>query len=237
MEVKEHKLKIKEIIDETSKVKVFRCEIPKDTEIDFCCGQFFMVSIEGDEENLKRAYSIASSPSEKSFIDIGLDKVGKFSTKLFNTKPGDTLIFKGPYGKFHFEEEMKNNLILIAGGTGVTPLMSIVRLANGKKLSNKIKLLYSVKTPEDIIYKDELEKIKNENSNFDYLATITRPEENDNWTGRTGRIDKELLKESIENIEDSLYFLCGPAEFVKGTIQFLEELGAAKDQIKTDVWG
>ena len=186
MEVKEYKLKIQEIINETPKVKAFRCKIPKGTEIKFYSGQFFMVSIEGDEENLKRAYSIASSPSQKNYIEIGLDKVGKFSAKLFDTKPGDTLIFKGPYGKFYFAEEMKNSIVLIGGGVGVTPLISIIRFCNDKNLSNRIKLIYSVKTPEEIIYKKELEKIKGENGNFDYIVTITRPEPHHNWQRRTG---------------------------------------------------
>ncbi len=237
MEIKEYKLKIKEIIDETPRVKIFRCEVPDDTEISFYSGQFFMVSIDGDEENLKRAYSIISSPSEKDHIDICLDKVGKFSTKLFNTNPDDTLIFKGPYGKFYFTEEMKNNLVLIAGGTGMTSLMSIIRYCNAKKLSNKIKFIYSVRTPADIICRDELEKIKNENNNFDYIVAVTRPEPEHNWQGRTGRIDEEFLKKNIEDVHGSLYFLCGPNEFVNANIEMLEKLGATKEQIKTDVWG
>lgn len=237
MEIKGYKLKIKDIIDETPRVKIFRCEIPNDVEINFYGGQFFMVSIEGDEENLKRAYSITSSPSEKGYIEIGLDKVGKFSTKLFGTKTGDVLIFKGPYGKFYFTEDMKNNLVFLGGGVGITPLMSIIRYCNDEKLSNKIKLLYSVKIPQNILYKDELEKIKNENNNFDYIVTITKPEPGHNWQGRTGRIDVELLKENIKDVSNSLYFICGPNEFVKAKIEMLEKLGATKEQIKTDIWG
>lgn len=237
MEVKEYKLEIEEIIDETPKVKAFRCKIPKGTEIKFYSGQFFMVSIDADKEKIKRAYSIASSPSQKDYIEIGLDKVGKFSAKLFDAKPGDTLIFKGPYGKFYFAEEMENNLILIGGGVGITPLMSIVRLCNDKNLSNRIRLIYSVRTPEDIIYKDELEKIKNESTSFDYSITITRPEHHHNWQERTGRINEEMLKETIEDVNGSLFFICGPNEFVKAKIEMLKKLGAAKEQIRTDVWG
>lgn len=237
MEIKEYKLKIKEIVDETPEVKLFRCEIPKGTDINFNSGQFFMVSKEGDEDNLKRAYSVASSPAQKDYIEIGLDKVGKFSTKLFGLKPGDTLIFKGPYGKFYFSEEIKQNLVLIAGGVGITPLMSIIRCCNDKKLVNKVNLLYSVKNPEDIIYRDELEKIKNENKNINYEVTITRPRAETDWSGKTGRIDEEFLKDKIENIKKSLYFLCGPNEFIKANIEILEKLGVTKDQIKTDVWG
>ncbi len=236
MGIKEYKLKIGEIIDETDNVKVFRCKIPGGTKIKFHAWQFFMVSIEGDSEKLKRAYSVASSPSENSYIEIALNKVGKFSAKLFNASVGDTLIFKGPYGKLYFSEEMKNDLILIGGGVGITPIMSIIRLCNDKNLRNKINFIYSVRTPGDIIYRNELERIKNENRNFDCHVTITRPE-NGYGQERTGRIGKKILKENIYDIKRSMFFICGPNEFVKAIIEMLEKLGAKKEQIRADMWG
>ena len=190
----EHKLKIIKIIDETPNVKTFRVEIPKDTEIDFFPGQFFMVRFE-DNPKLQRAYSIASSPEQKSYMDITLDLVGEFTKILWKTKVNDYLIFKGPYGKFYFNETMKNDLVLICGGLGITPMMSLIRYCDDKKLQNKINLLYSIKTPKDIVYNEEIKKIKEQNDNFSYLTTITRPKPEHNWTGKTGRIDLELLKE------------------------------------------
>lgn len=237
MSIQEHRLKIKEIIDETPQVKTFRCETPNSNKINFYPGQFFMVSIKGDEENLKRAYSIASSPLEKSYVDIGLNKVGIFSTKLFSTLPGDILIFKGPYGKFYFTDDMKNDLLLIAGGVGITPLISIIRYCTDKKLGNKIKLLYSVRTPEEIIYKNEFEKIKNENENFDYIVTITRPKPEHDWHGMTGHLNEDILKRNINSVNEHIYFICGSNDFAKAMITILEKLGAKKEQIKTDIWG
>ncbi|MDP3765503.1 MAG: FAD-binding oxidoreductase [Nanoarchaeota archaeon] len=237
-QIQEYILKISKIIDETPQVKAFRLEQPSDANINFYPGQFFMVSLIDDPEiKTSRAYSIASSPLSKGYLEIAFDKVGPFTTKLFAMKEDDLLKFKGPYGKFYFNEEMKNNLVLIAGGTGITPLMSIMRFCNDKKLSNRVKFIYSVKTPHDLIYKEELEKIKNQNNNFDYVVTVTRPNSEHNWKGITGRIDLDLLKQNIEDIEKSLYFLCGPKEFVYNIIEMLESLGVKKEQIKTDVWG
>ena len=142
---KEYNLKLLEVIQETPEVKLFRFEYPNDTEFKFYPGQFMMVSFL-DEHEIKysRAYSIASSPENREYIEIGLDKVAKFTEKLFELNRGKILKFKGPYGKFYFSEEIKNNLVLIGGGTGITPLMSIVRYCNDKNLSNKLKFLYSV---------------------------------------------------------------------------------------------
>ena len=237
-QIHEHILKISEIIDETPTVKVFRVELPENADVDFYPGQFFMVSFPNDPEiKTARAYSIASSTMEKNYLEIALNKVGPFTAKMFQLEKGDLLKFKGPYGKFYFSEEMKNDLVLIAGGTGITPLIGIMRYCNDKKLNNKVKFIYSVKSPEEIIYKNELEKIKTSNRNFDYAVTITRAEEDGSWQGRKGRIDLDLLKENIEDVEKSLYYLCGPKEFVDNIISMLQSLGAKREQIKTDVSG
>lgn len=232
--IQEHKLKIIKIIDETPDVKTFRVQTPK--EISFLPSQFFMVRFE-DNPKLQRAYSISSTPLQKDYMDITVTLVGEFTHKLFKSKVNDYLIFKGPFGKSHFTEDTKNNLILISGGCGISASMSIIRYFTAKKLQNKINLIFSARTPADIIYKNEFSKIKEENKNFSYTITITRPKPEHNWTGRTGRIDKELLKENINNVENSLYFLCGPLEFTKSIIAMLESLGAKREQIKTDVWG
>lgn len=234
--IQEHKLKIIKIVDEAPEVKTFRVGILKETEIDFYPGQFFMVRFP-DDSKLQRAYSIASSPENKEYMDITIELAGEFTTKLFKSKVNDELIFKGPFGKFHFTEAIKNDLILINGGCGISASMSIIRYCTDKKLQNKINLIYSVKTPADIIYNEELKKIKEQNKNFNYIVTITRSKPEHNWQGRTGRIDGQLLKQNIDNFEENLYFICGPLEFVKGTIEKLESLGVTKEQIKTDVWG
>jgi len=236
--VKEYELKLLEVKQEISDVKLFRFEYPKDNDFKFYPGQFMMVSfIDNPEIKYPRAYSLASSPENKKYIEIALDKVAKFTRKMFKLKVGEAMKFKGPYGKFCFTEETKNNLVLIAGGTGITPLIGLVRYCTDRKLSNKIKFLYSVRNPESIIYRKELEKLKNNNKNFDYAVTITRAHANTKWDGKTGRIDADFLKENIEDVKESVYFLCGPKELVHNIISMLESLGVVKDNIKTDIWG
>lgn len=237
-QVQEHILKISEITDETPTVKSFKVKLPKDINVNFYPGQFFMVSFPNDSEiKTARAYSIASSPEQKKYLEIALNKVGPFTTKLFMMKEGDLLKFKGPYGKFYFSEEMKNDIVLIAGGTGITPLIGILRYCTDKKLDNKIKFFYSIKTPEEIIYHEEIKKIKQKNPNLDYFITITRTEDHHVWDGRRGRIESKLLEENIENPQESIYFLCGPKEFVDNIVSMLQNLGVRREKIKTDVWG
>ena len=234
--IQDYKLKIIKIIDESKDVKTFRLAVPDGINMSFFPGQFFMVRFE-DNLTLHRAYSIASSTEQKKYLDITMNLVAEFTKRLWSAKVGDSLIFKGPYGKFYFSEEMKNNIVLIGGGLGITPLMSIMRTCTDKKLQNKISLLYSVRSPADIIYYEEIKKQKKTNPNLDYIITITRPLPEHKWDQRTGRIDQNILKEKIEDIEGSLYFLCGPLDFVKSIIAMLESLGVKREQIKTDIWG
>lgn len=234
--IKEYKLKIIKIIDETYDTKTFRVEVPKNADIDFLPGQFFMVRFP-ENEVFKRAYSIASSPTDKDHMDITMNLVGEFTKKLWQCKVNEHLVFKGPYGKFYFDESMKQDLVLVGGGLGITPLRSIIRYCTNKKLSNKIKLIYSVRTPDAIVYKEELENFKEKNPNYECVFTITRPKPESKWNGRVGRIDENLLKESIKDMENTLFFICGPLQFARGARAMLESLGAKKEQIKTDIWG
>ncbi|MBS3132115.1 hypothetical protein J4212_06790 [Candidatus Woesearchaeota archaeon] len=236
MQVKEYKLKITGIKDEAPNVKSFRARIPAGDKIDFKAGQFFMVSLPGDPK-LRRAYSISSAPSEGKYIEITLDKVGKFSSRLFEAKEGDEITFTGPYGKFYFGNE-PNDIVLVGAGTGIAPLMSVIRECSKKNIPNSVRLLYSAKLPESIIFRDEIEKISNENEKFTKVFTATRlPGGDESWSGRRGRIDRELLEQSIHDKNGSIFFLCGSNEFVKGVISMLSEIGIQKEQIRTDIWG
>ena len=234
--MKEHTLKIKEIIDEAPLVKTFRMHLPSDFPMDFFPGQFFMVHFPGNA-TFKRAYSIASSPTDHGFLDITLDLVGEFTKKLWGSQAGDELVFIGPYGKFYFNDSMKNDMVLIAGGLGITPMRSILRYCKDKKLPNKINLLYSVKKLESIIYQKELDDYKNQLAHYSFIPTLTRLDEDHAWQGRVGRINMQLLKDNVFNITNDLFFLCGSNEFVKVIRDMLYEMGTQKEHIKTDIWG
>ncbi len=233
----EHVVKVIEAIQETPQIRVLRVERPNGVE--YHAGQFFMVSLVDDPEvKVSRAYSIASSPENKQYLEIGFDKVGVLTTKLFELKVGDKLKFKGPYGKFYFDPAYSGDIILLGAGTGITPLMGILRQCADKKLPNTVKLIYSVRTPEEIGYLRELDVRKSQNRHFSYDITITRPENaHQEWKGKIGRINEALLRSTIAHPSKSIVFICGAKEFVFSMIGLLERIGLTKEQIKTDVWG
>ena len=127
---------------------------------------------------------------------------------------------------------------MIGAGTGITPLMSIIRYCTDRPLPNTLNLLYSVRTPESIIYRKELEDHKGKNHHFDCTITVTRPDESqERWNGKIGRIDESMIQRAIPHPQTSVVFICGAKEFVFSMIEMLEGMGIKKEQIKTDVWG
>ncbi len=230
--------KILEIVQETPQVKLFRFAYPANPQFTFYPGQFIMLYFSHEPQiTYGRAYSLASSPENKKYFEIGLDKVAAFTAKMFSLSGGETMNVKGPYGKFYFHDGITQDIVLIGGGTGITPLMAIARYCADKNLSNNLTLLYSVRSPELIIYKNELQKLAQQNDKFSYTVTVSRPQEDSAWNGRNGRIDLRLLHEKITAPAEKIYFLCGPKEFVNSVIEMLFLMGVTRTQIKTDVWG
>ncbi|MBI4164089.1 MAG: oxidoreductase [Candidatus Aenigmarchaeota archaeon] len=232
-------LKIEKIIQETPDTKTIRLKLEK--PMDFAPGQFVMLGldldIDGEKKLVKRAYSIASSPTKKDYLELTFNiyPKGQLSPHLYALKEGDNLYVEGPFGKFNFKEDNSRRAIFIGAGAGLTPLMSMIRYCADKKLPAKSTLIYSVKKPENIIYYKELLEIE-KSKKLDLNITITRPE-GTNWKGRTGRIDSNMITELLSPIlEQSNFYLCGPPEMVEGTVKILEELCVGKDRINREQW-
>lgn len=227
------KLKIIQVIDETPFSKTFRFDCTS-KNFDFISGQFVMITVETPTGPISRAYSIASSAHEKEFFDITIKEVpdGKLSSRMNELlKEGDEILVKGPYGKFTFEG--KENAVLIGAGSGVTPLMSMARTAIDEKLPINIDFLISNKKMNNIIYKEELDEISEHHENFNIFLTLTR-EDSDEWKGALGRIDKKVLETNVRFPSKSIFYLCGPPDFVNGVTELLKELNIAEDKIRME---
>jgi len=202
---------------------------------DYKPGQYVMIGIknENGEVDEKRAFSLASSPTNKDYIELGFKIYGPFTQKTASLKEGDGIAVSEPTGTFTFSENRSTGSMMLAGGIGVTPLMSMIRYACDKKLPNKITLLYSNKTENDIVYYNEFKKLSEENSNFRVIFTITDDISAD-WQGERGRIDKEMIKKYAGSLSSDHFLLCGPPGFMEATINNLKELGVSEMQIEME---
>lgn len=227
-------VRLDDIIQETHDVRTFRVGVPKSANFHFLPGQFVMLSFPNDK--LSRAYSMASSPLDEGYLDLTMREEGVFTKRMFQLKGGETLKVKGPYGKFIFTEDMANEVVLISGGTGVTPFRGIARYVLQKHLPTRVTIIYSVRTPNDVIFGKEFQDMAQKHPQILFLPTVTRPQPGDNWPGRTGRISPELLKSSIPDLQKPLYYFCGPPDLIKASEDALKTFGVPETRLHKEAW-
>lgn len=223
---------------ELDDVKIVRLKWPENYAADFKTGQFITV-FWPDSPTYKRAYSVCSSALDQGCFEIGVKRDGKMGTRIVDwAKAGDKLGVIAPVGKFLPVLEPGKHLICIAGGSGVTPFRGFVREATALKLDTKITVLYSVRSTNDIIFKNEFLRLEDANPHFKFKVTCTRLEAGDPWVGRRGRLDSAWIKEQLVDLPNTVFYACGPTALVESVEKMvLTELGAHKEQIKLEKWG
>lgn len=224
------KLKLIKKTKETPTVIVFRFK--PEQNVSFKPGQWMMLYGSG----MKRAYSISSEPSE-NFLEFTIriyEHDSSFSSYLNKLKAGDEIEAKGPFGMFLLEEKAKS-IVFIAGGTGIAPLMSMIRHIARNNLPIKMALLFSCKTKNDIIHHEELERLEKRDK-IKLVCTLTE-EEPGEWTGHTGRIDEKMMRKNISDTKDTFYYICGPVEMINDMAETLLKVGVDRKRIKFEKWG
>jgi ferredoxin-NADP reductase len=190
-------------------------------------GQFIILSLEGENGEVKKPLSLSSSPTEES-LEVTKRLTGhEFSNAFISLKKEDQIKFAGPYGNFAFRGE-HTRIAMLSGGIGITPLLSMIRYCTDMKLPNEIMLFYSNREESDIPFNDELDELKRRNSNLTVINTLTRP--GPHWTGQTGRIDANLIKKHIEQASDWHFYTSGPGKMVDSMLLVLKEIGVPDDR-------
>ena len=222
---------------EASETKTIRLNWPAGYEINFKTGQF-ITCYWPDEPAYKRAYSLSSCALDHGFYEFTVRRDGKMGTRLVDwIKPDQRLMVLPPTGKFLPVYEPDKHLICIAGGSGVAPFRGFVREATRRKLATKITVLYSVRTAKDVIFRDEFAQLEQANPNFKFQVTCTRLTNGDPWPGRRGRIDAAWIREHIGVLAHTCFYACGPNALVEFAEGMVFELGAARNQMRTEKWG
>jgi ferredoxin-NADP reductase len=201
-------------------------------------GQFLTFDWLIDGEKLVRSYSISSSPTQAGFVEITVKKAeeGRVSAFLNERVPSNlTVEARGPAGRFCFDEKQHRKIVLFAGGSGITPMMSILRYIDDMCLDTKVTLFYSVRTRRDIIFEGELEGLQRRLPNFRAVIVPTHPDHG--WTGRSGRLSQELLVEQLDVNTEQTFFLCGPEPFMNHVDSILQPLGVSQSRILREAFG
>ncbi len=231
-------MEIDQVTMELPDTKTLRLRWPEEYKVDFKTGQFITLYWP-DSPRYKRAYSLSSCALDEGFFEVTIKRDGKMGTRIVDwAAEGDKLFVIPPVGRFLPVFQPEKHLICIAGGSGVTPFRGFAREASLRQLETKITILYSVRTTDDIIFNHEFRDLEQRNPHFKFMVTCTRLSEDDPWPGRRGRIHADWVKEQISDIDNTVFYACGPTALVENAEQLvLNELKCPKDQLKLEKWG
>ena len=234
-------LRIARIFQETPDVKTFRFAQPEGGEFlpfTFDPGQFLTVSVNVDGQELKRSYSISSSPCCQGWCEITVKHVagGRVSAYLHEqVREGDLLNVSAPSGRFTFRGKEAPSVVFIAGGVGVTPLMSSIRYLTDQSWPGEIFLIYACASLKDIIFREELEYLRQRHPNLHITVTLNR-EDSADWKGARGYVNKDLLLSAVPDIAARRVHLCGPPPMMEAVKKLLAEIGVPTEQVKTELF-
>ena len=232
-------LHVSDIVEETMSTKTLRL-VSKDNYLPpFLAGQYIALFLEVGGIRTSRPYSISSQPNQVGYYDITIRRVenGLVSNYLLDeVKRGGTLISSGPAGNFYFNPLIhKKTIVCIAGGSGITPFMSMMREIIECGLDRTVYLFYGSKTTDDVIFSDEIAHLARRFENIHYIPVIEEPA--GEYAGACGFITREVLREVLENIDDKSFFICGPQGLYDFCLPQVQDLGVPRRKLKQEMYG
>jgi ferredoxin-NADP reductase/DMSO/TMAO reductase YedYZ heme-binding membrane subunit len=234
-------LKVARIFVETPDVRTFRL-VPiggGTLPFDYQPGQFLTLEQEIDSRHVTRCYTIASSPSRTRYCEISVKRepLGTSSRHLHDhVREGDRLRIRAPGGKFTFAGSEAPRIVLIAGGVGITPLMSIARYLTDSCWAGKIDFILAARSREQLIFHDELQWLAARFPNLRVHIVLSNGADDPQWTGACGRLSQELLGQWIDDWDTPLIYVCGPKPMMATVSVLLAGLGVEPARVKTEAF-
>ena len=232
----EASLPVAAVIQETPDVKTFRLDNSEGAVPFDLPGRFAKICVPTDDGDVWRSFTISSSPCSPKQLDltVKLNPVGQVSRYLFdNVDVGSVVRLKGPQGGYFFDAAVHTEpLVLIAAGSGVTPMMSIVRTLAASGSDMPCTLWYGARTQADVIFGEECDRLARDHAWFRYVVTLSQP--GDAWEGERGRIDPERLASIVSDPSDRRFFLCGPNVFMQSLQDAIAEAGVPSERVHTE---
>src|SRR3984957_1248575 len=222
----------------THDTRTLRFQIPSEKR--FCAkpGQFLTFQWMVDGQRVPRSYTISSSPIHENYVEITPKRTENGCVSVYlneQAKPGLVVEASGPYGQFYFDETLHKSIVLIAAGSGITPMISMLSYIDDLKLANLVTLLYCVRTRADIIFQDELVRLGRSFPHSTYEVCLSRPDPN--WKGHSGRLTEEIVSQHITDLDSPTFFLCGPKGFMDSAHKILSTLGINEGRVLSGDFG
>ncbi len=232
-------LRVQDIITETPSTKTLRLNSEDGYLPPFLAGQYVSLSVEVNGIRTSRPYSISSPPNQIGYYDITVRRVegGLVSNYLLDhVEKGDLLVGSGPSGHFYHNPLFHNKeMVCIAGGSGITPFMSMISEVADKGLDRTITLFYGIKNLDDAIFHERLSLLSSRFKAFQYVPVIENPSER--YEGVSGLITADLMKGTLENTDGKTFYLCGPQGLYDFCISECKKMGLPDRKIRREVYG
>ena len=217
-------VQVSRIWDETPSTKTFRLVPVEGILPPFQAGQYVALHVDIGGILTNRPFSIASSPDQTDYYDLTVKRVprGLVSNHLLDTlQEGHQLTSSGPDGCFVYNPLLHGKrLVFIAGGSGITPFMSMIREMVDRGLDRNITLIYGNRSEDDIIYHDELARLASRQTKFTYVPVIEQP--GPDYAGERGLLSGALIERVTGDLSGAMFYLCGPSgmyDFCLGELQ------------------
>jgi ferredoxin-NADP reductase len=217
------------VIDEAPDIRTFRFARPEG--FDFVAGQFLTIRAQADGRDLVRCYSLSSSPAARGYLDITVKRQGLVSGLLHSSvRTGGLVSIKAPAGAFVYPARDDRPLLLLAGGIGITPLLSMLRHATESDPARAVALIYSARREEQLAFRDEIDAISRRHPQVRAVFAVT---EGSAGVGiYPGRIDDALIRTAMPNVGDAIALICGPQPMIDGMRQLLTSMAVPAGQIR-----
>ncbi len=233
------KLEVTAILPETPSTKTLRLVSPDGYLPPFQAGQYINLFVEVDGVRTSRPYSISSSPTQVGHYDLTIRRMeGGFVSDylLDEVQVGDAFESSAPAGTFtHNPLFHGRDLVFLAGGSGITPFVSMIREVADRGLKRNIQLIYGSRSPDDVIFHQDLAQIAGRHGNISFNLVISDPPAG--YTGRTGFLSEECVRDCIGEIGNKMFYLCGPEAMYDFCEPELAHLGIEPRRLRKEVFG
>ncbi len=237
------------IIQETPDVKTFCFVAEPPVLFNYKPGQFVTLDLDVNGQSVSRSYSISSPPSRPHTLEISVKRVptpedcptappGKVSNWLHDhLQVGNWITISGPSGKFSCASYPADKLLFISAGSGITPMMSMTRWLHDTVASADVIFFHNARTPEDIIYRAELDLLVQRMPYLQVAISLSRRQAHQPWSGLTGRLNAQMLELVAPDFRERTVFVCGPNPFMASVKSLLEGLGYPMTQYHEESFG
>jgi ferredoxin-NADP reductase len=234
------KLRVSERIQETPSTTTLRFTRTDGELPPFRAGQYLSLHLRIGHVLTNRAYSISSAPGEP-FVDLTIrSRPDDYAPRyiLEQAQVGEVFTSSGPRGHFHREPLTDGDeLVFLAGGSGITPFMSMIRELDGQHFPQRVQLVYGSRFGTDVIFLDELKHISRRSKRCSLSVVLSDEPEGSSWRGVRGLVTADTIRKAIGRIDGKMFFLCGPPGFYSVTTEALAALEVPRHRIRRESFG